>query len=150
MGKKRRVSDAETSPELSFVVGGTLNTIVLRGAEEELQHIPVDTAAFLEDKRVVRSSNMDQITFSKNVVFKVTLDFAEAMACIPEIAVRETTDWMLMSCPGTHAYFSTVDQRLLLQQCRASLQSNIPELEYPIVLVLRFDDDQWVVERAVR
>ncbi|CAJ1031895.1 hypothetical protein, conserved [Leishmania lindenbergi] len=149
MGKKKRGSDVETAPELSFVGGGVLNMIIFKGAEG-IQHITADTAAFLEDKRVIRSTNMDQVTFSPNIIFKVTLDFAEAMPCVPEIAVRETTDWMLLSCAGTHAYYSTVDQRLVLQQCKASLQSNIPELEYPISLVLRFDDDQWLVECARR
>lgn len=149
MGKSKSLNTAETSPELDFVRGGTLNTLIYKDGEE-LVCIPVDSAAFLEDKRAVRSSNMDQITFSKNVVFKVTLDFVEPMACTPEIAVRETTDWMLMSCPGTNAYYATVDQRLVLQQCKSSLQSNIPELAYPITLVLYLDDDQWLVERVLR
>ncbi|KAG5497144.1 hypothetical protein GH5_01680 [Leishmania sp. Ghana 2012 LV757] len=149
MGRKKRVSDVETAPELSFVQGGALNMIILKGAEG-IQQVPVDTAAFLEDKRVVRSAHMDAVTFSQNVIFKVTLDFVEAMACIPETAVRETTDWMLLSCAGAHAYYSTVDQRLVLQQCKTSLQSSIPELEFPISVVLRFDSDQWVVERVVR
>ncbi|KPA74535.1 hypothetical protein ABB37_09187 [Leptomonas pyrrhocoris] len=149
MGKRKNLSTAETSPELDFVRGGTLNTIVYREGEE-LQRLPVDSAAFLEDKRAVRSSNMDQITFSKNIVFKVTLDFVEPMACMPEIAVRETTDWMLMTCPGTSAYYATVDQRLVLQQCQSSLQSNIPELTYPITIILYLDDDQWLVERVLR
>ncbi|CAG9579471.1 hypothetical_protein_-_conserved [Leishmania major strain Friedlin] len=149
MGRKKRASDVETTPELSFVQGGVLNTIIVKGAEE-MQQIAVDTTAFLEDKRVVRSTNMDQVTFSQNAIFKVTLDFAEAMPCIPETAVRESTDWMLLSCTGNHAHYSTVDQRLILQQCKASLQSNIPELEFPVYLVLRFDDDEWVVERIIR
>ncbi|GET91293.1 hypothetical protein, conserved [Leishmania tarentolae] len=149
MGKKKRANDVETAPELRFVRGGVLNTIIFKGAEG-MQQIAVDSAAFLEDKRVVRSTNMDQVVFSPNVIFKVTLDFAEAMPCMAEIAVRETTDWMLLSCPGNHAHYSTVDQRLVLQQCKAALQSNIPELEFPIYLILRLDDDQWVVERAMR
>ncbi|KAK7197549.1 hypothetical protein NESM_000704900 [Novymonas esmeraldas] len=150
MGKKaKHVSEVEAPPELSFVQGGTLNTILLKGPEE-IQQLAVDSAAFLEDRRAVRSTNMDQVTFSKSVVFKVTLDFMEAMPCIPEIAVRETTDWMLLSCPGTHAHYSTMDQRLVLQQCTAALQSNIPELEFPITVVLRLDDDQWLVERVMR
>ncbi|KPI85703.1 hypothetical protein ABL78_5235 [Leptomonas seymouri] len=149
MGKRRNLNMADTSPDLDFVRGGTLNTIIYRDGEE-LQQLPVDSADFLEDKRAVRSTNMDQVTFSKNIVFKVTLDFVEPMACTPEIAVRETTDWMLMSCPGTNAYYATVDQRLVLQQCKSSLQSNIPELEFPITIVLYLDDDQWLVERVLR
>ncbi|KAG5497728.1 hypothetical protein JKF63_03994 [Porcisia hertigi] len=149
MGKKKHASGLETIPELRFVQGGLLNMILFNGANE-IQKIAVDSPAFLEDKRVVRSTNMDQVTFSKNIIFKVTLDFAEAMPCIPDIAVRETTDWMLLSCAGTHAYYSTVDQRLVLQQCKASLQSNIPELEFPVSLTLRFDDDEWLVERVTR
>ncbi|KAG5471508.1 hypothetical protein LSCM1_01601 [Leishmania martiniquensis] len=149
MGKKKHMSDVETTPELSFVQGGVLNMILIKGPEG-MQKMAVDTTAFLEDKRVVRSAHMDTVTFSHNTVFKVTLDFAEAMPCIPEIAVRETTDWMLLSCSGAHAYYSTVDQRLVLQQCRTSLVSNTPELQFPICVVLRFDSDQWLVERVTR
>jgi len=150
MGRRgRRVSELETLPEFSFVSGGVLNTILLK-SKDELERIAVDSPAFLEDRRIVRSANMDQITFAKECVFKVTLDFVEPIECIPETAARETTDWMLCSCIGTNARYAKVDQRLVLDRCTTSLQSNIRPLEVPFMLILYFEDDEWLVERVLR
>lgn len=150
MGRRgRRVSELETLPEFSFVKGGLLNVILLN-AKDELEKVDANTNAFLDDKRVVRSTNMDQTTFVKDCVFKVTLDFVEPMECIPETAARETTDWMLCSCSGANAYYAKVDQRLVLQRCTASLQSNIRQLEVPFMLILYYEDEEWLVERMLR
>lgn len=150
MGRKRHATTLETTPDLAFVSKGVLNMILMKGDGDELMSIETSTQAFLDDRRLVKSSNMDQILFQKQCTFKVTLEFMEAMMCIPETAVRESTDWVLCSCSGANTYYSKVEERLVLQQCQVVLQSNIEELEDPFILVLLHDEDQWVVERVLR
>lgn len=145
MGSKRRV---ETSPALAFIKQGILNTIVYHG-KEGIEAISTADAAFLEDERIVRSANMDHVNFRGTCVFKVTLDFVEPMECVEATAVRESTDWVLCSCSGTHAIYSKVDQRLVLQQCKVSTMSTVEELSMPFVIYLLLDDDEWVVERIL-
>lgn len=148
MGKKKQ-TPLETTPDLSFVSKGILNMIVVKTADELIQ-IPVNSDEFLDDRRIVKTSNMDQVVFQKNCNFKVTLEFMESMMCIPDSAVRESTDWVLCSCSGANAFYSKIEQRLVLQQCNVTLQSNIEQLEDPFILVLLREDDEWLVERVLR
>lgn len=148
MGKKKATT-LETTPDLAFVKSGLLNMIVYKDKEDPVA-VQADSSAFLEDARLVKTSNMDHVIFNNKCTFKVTLDFLEPMECIPEIAVRESTDWILCTCSGQDAFFSKVEQRLVLQRCAVALQSNIQELVVPFVLVLFLDDDEWVVERVLR
>ncbi|CAD2213494.1 hypothetical protein AGDE_01271 [Angomonas deanei] len=148
MAKKKK-TNLETTPDLAFVKSGDLNVIIFKTKEEQIP-ISVTSEEFLEDKRIIKSSNMDQVTFNKDTIFKATLDFIEPVNCVVETAVRESTDWMLCSCVGTNAFYSKVEKRLVLQQCTMSLQSTVRELEAPFIIVLYFDDDQWIVERVLR
>lgn len=93
MGKKKS-SALETTPDLSFVSSGKLNMLLLKSGSE-IERIPVESEEFLEDNRVIKGSNMEQVTFNSNSSFKVTLEFLESMMCMSETAVRETTDWVL-------------------------------------------------------
>lgn len=148
MGKKK--TSLETTPELAFAKSGRLNVIVHKPKEGAGVAVETNSAAFLEDKRIIKSANMDQITF-KDCVFKVTLDFLEPMECIEETAVRESTDWVLCSCAGVNSFYSKVEERLVLQQCTVSTQSNVQPLVDPFILVLKLEDgDDWVVERVLR
>lgn len=149
MGKKRKETTLETVPELNFVSKGILNMILVKSGDE-WERIPVDSEEFLEDRRIVKTSNMDQVLFQKMCTFKVTLEFIDSLMCIPETAVRESTDWVLCSCTGGNAFYSKVEQRLVLQQCTVALQSNVRPLEDPFILVLLRDEDEWLVERVLR
>lgn len=150
MSKKSKLATTlETTPDLSFVKSGLMNMIVHRDQEGGCVRIAADSDAFLEDKRIVKSSTMDQVTF-KDCSFKVTLDFLEPIECTYETAVRETTDWMLCSCQAANAFYSKVEKRLVLRNCITSLQSTIMDLEDPFILVLLRDDDEWLVERVLR
>jgi len=124
--------------------------MILLKSTEGVERIAVDSANFLDNRRIVRNANMDQITFAKECVFKVTLDFVEPMECIAETAARETTDWMLCSCAGENARYAKVDQRLILDRCTTSLQSNIRQFEVPFMLILYYEDEEWLVERILR
>ncbi|KEG06157.1 hypothetical protein DQ04_15591010 [Trypanosoma grayi] len=150
MGRRRVSVSVETTPDLAFVKKGMLNMLLYTNKEGECVRVPVDTLAFLEDRRFVKSRSMDQVTFTGDCVFKATLEFLEPMACIEETAVRESTDWVLCSCKGSAALYSTVEKRLVLQQCVVCLQSNIPELVDPFILVLELQEGEWLVERALR
>ncbi|EPY32864.1 hypothetical protein STCU_01023 [Strigomonas culicis] len=150
MGKKKNETSLETTPDLSFVKSGKLNTIVYKSKDDDPLPIAADSEAFLEDRRIIKTSNMDQVIFNKESVFKVTLDFLEPLECVAETAVRETTDWMLCSCQGANAFYSKVEKRLVLQKCGTCLQSSVRELEVSFIVVLRFDDDEWLVERVLR
>lgn len=148
MGRKK--TSLETTPELAFVKSGRLNMIVFKPKEGPGVVVETNSADFLEDRRIVKTSNMDQIVF-KDCVFKVTLDFLEPMECVEETAVRESTDWVLCSCAAAHSFYSKLEKRLVLQQCTVSTQSNVAPLVEPFILVLMLeDDDEWVVERVVR
>lgn len=149
MGRRKATSCLETTPDLSFVASGLLNMVIFKSGDE-LVRIAVDSEEYLEDRRIIKTSTMDQVVFNQNCTFKVTLEFIESKMCIPETAVRESTDWVLCTCNGTNAFFSKSEQRLVLQHCMVTLQSNIEELEDPFILVLVQDDDQWVVERVLR
>eukprot|EP00796_Vickermania_ingenoplastis_P009711 gene9711-6807_t len=138
-----------TTPDLAFVAKGILNMILMQGGDE-LVRIPSDSEEFLEDRRIVKSSTMDQVVFQKNCTFKVTLEFLESMMCIPETAVRESTDWVLCSCNGANTFYSKIEQRLVLQQCSVTLESNIEELEDPFILVLLRDDDEWIRYKGLK
>lgn len=149
MGKKKFAFTLEATPELEFVEKGALNLILVKIGDDLVQ-IPLDSNDFLEDRRIVKNSNMDQVLFQKTCTFKVTLEFFESMMCIPETAVRESTDWVLCSCSGANAFYSKIEQRLVLQQCTVTLQSNIEQLEDPFILVLLKEEDEWLVERVLR
>lgn len=149
MGKKKPAHTLETTSDLAFVSKGTLNMILVKNGDDLLQ-LPVNSNEFLEDRRIVKTSNMDQVVFQKTCTFKVTLEFFESMMCIPETAVRESTDWVLCSCSGANAFYSKIEQRLVLQQCTVTLLSNIEQLEDPFILVLLKEDDEWLVERVLR
>jgi hypothetical protein len=136
----------ETPKPLKFIKGGRLNMLVIRHGKE-VEKVDADSAQFLANEATVRSSGMDVITFQQNVVFKVTLDFGEARSSVAETAVRETTDWILMSCMGNMAVFNRTEERLVLQQCVAAIGTTVPELEKPIGIVLRFNDDEWLVDK---
>ncbi|PWV12683.1 hypothetical protein C3747_49g176 [Trypanosoma cruzi] len=150
MGKGREAVTLETTPDLNFVKSGHLNMLIYTNKEGEQVKVPVNSLEFLEDRRVVRSRSMDQVNFNNDCVFKVTLEFIEPMACLEETAVRELTDWVLCSCRGHASFYSPVEKRLVLQQCFVCLQSNIPELLDPFILVLYLEKDQWLVERVLR
>lgn len=146
---RKKTTSLETTPELSFVKSGRLNMIVHKPKERDPVKIETDSSAFLEDARIVRNTNMDQVTF-KDCVFKVTLDFLEPMMCLEETAVRESTDWVLCSCAAANSFYSKVEERLVLQQCTVSLLSNVAPLVNPFILVLMLEDgDEWVVERVL-
>lgn len=150
MGKKKNETSLETTPDLAFVKSGKLNTIIYKPKEGDPIAIAADSEQFLEDKRLIKTSNMDQVIFNKETVFKMTLDFLDPLECVAETAVRETTDWMLCSCVGTNAFYSKVEKRLVLQKCSTCLQSSVRELEMPFIIVLLLDDDEWLVERVLR
>ncbi|RNF04114.1 hypothetical protein TraAM80_05349 [Trypanosoma rangeli] len=150
MGKRREAAALETTPDLAFIKKGYLNMLIHTSKEGERTTVPVDSLAFLEDPRVVRSRSMDQVNFHRECVFKATLEFVEPVMCLEETAVRESTDWVLCSCGGHAAFYSPVEQRLVLQQCVVCLQSNVPELVDPFVLVLYLEGGHWLVERVLR
>ncbi|ORC84492.1 uncharacterized protein TM35_000441480 [Trypanosoma theileri] len=150
MGKRRSSISVETTPDLAFIKKGHLNMLIYTSKEMGAVRVPVDSLDFLEDTRLVRNKSMDQINFSNDCVFKVTLEFIESMPCMEETAVRESTDWVLCSCKGSTAFYSPVEKRLVLQQCFVCVQSNIPELEAPFILVLYLEENEWLVERALR
>jgi hypothetical protein len=138
----------QTSEDLKFVKSGRMNMIVLV-KDKDVTKIDVSSDAFLQNPLVTRSSTMDQVMFQPNVVFKLTVDFKKTFACV-ETAVRESTDWVLCSCSGGMAYYNKTEERLVLQQCVVSIQSTIEEMSKPFVAVLKLDDDEWVLERAIR
>ncbi|CCW65446.1 unnamed protein product [Phytomonas sp. EM1] len=146
MGRKK--TSLETSPDLDFIKSGHLSMVIYR-EKEELTRIPSEPNSLLSEPRIIRAANMDNITF-KDCVFKITLDFVEPMECMEETAVRETTDWVLCSCNAGDAFYSKTEERLVLQQCKVSLKSNVPQLVAPFIVVLCFKDDEWVVERVLR
>ncbi|RNF27333.1 uncharacterized protein Tco025E_00403 [Trypanosoma conorhini] len=150
MGRRRGAAALEATPDLAFVKQGHLNMLIHISKEGERTTVPVDSLGFLEDPRVVRGRSMDQVNFNGDCVFKVTLEFVEQMACLEETAVRESTDWVLCSCSGQAAFYSPVEQRLVLQHCVVCLQSNIPELVDPFILVLYLEGHRWLVERVLR
>lgn len=139
----------ETSKDLNFIKYGKLNMLCIRNGKD-VEKVAADTPAFLNDERVVKGLGMDLVTFQPNVVFKVTLDFKKPLPCVEGTAVREGTDWVLCSCMGSMAHFNKVEERLVLQQCVVSIQSNVDPLVAPFHLVLFFDDDEWQVERVYR
>lgn len=138
----------ETSEDLKFVKSGRLNMIILL-QNKEVSKIDVGSDAFLTNATIVRSTTMDQIMFQQNCVFKLTVDFKKVLPCV-ETAVRESTDWVLCSCPGPMAYYNRVEERLVLQQCVVSIQSTVEEMSRPFIAVLKLEDDEWVLERALR
>jgi hypothetical protein len=138
----------ETSEDLKFIKGGKLNMIILV-QNKECTKIDTSSAAFLTNPNLLRSSTMDQLMFQPHCVFKITVDFKRVLPCT-ETAVRESTDWVLCSCPGSMAYFNKTEERLVLQQCVVSIQSTVEEMARPFVAVLKLDDDEWVLERAIR
>jgi hypothetical protein len=138
----------QTSEDLKFIKSGRMNMVVLV-KDKEVTKIDVSSDAFLAHPLVLRSSTMDQIMFQPNVVFKLTIDFKRTLPCI-ETAVRESTDWVLCSCSGGMAYYNKTEERLVLQQCVVSIQSTVEEMSKPFVAVLKLDDDEWILERAIR
>ncbi|CCW69640.1 unnamed protein product [Phytomonas sp. Hart1] len=139
----------ETTPDLDFIKGGRLNMVIHR-EKEDFTPISTEPDCFFNDKRIIRAENMDNVTF-KDCVFKVTLDFMMPIECMEETAVRETTDWVLCSCSATDAFYSKTEARLVLQQCRVSLKSNVQKLTTPFIMILCFKEkDVWVVERVLR
>ena len=147
MGKEDRI---QAPKELKFLRHGRLNLLVLRQGKS-VEKIDVDTPAFLSDERVVKASGMDTITFQPNCVFKVTLDFKEPLLCVSDDAVREATDWVLMSCMGGTASFNRTEERLVLQYCSACVGSTVAELQQPVNMTLRFtEDNEWIVEKCYR
>lgn len=136
-------------PQLKFITGGRLNMVVLR-ANKEVSKIDASTTDFLQNRSIVKHDTMDRVTFLPCAVFKVTLDFKREQLCILETSNRETTDWVLMSCMGGNAAYDKTTQRLLLQQCAVCLQTNIPDLVMPVGLVLKFKEDEWIVEQVCR
>jgi hypothetical protein len=145
MGKDR----CETTPDLSFVKGGRLNMIILQ-QNKECTKLDASSGAFLASPVIVKSSTMDQVTFHANCVFKLTVDFKKTLPCVAETAVRESTDWVLCSCPGPMAYYNKVEDRLVLQQCVVTVQSNVDQMQRPFGAVLKLDDDEWVIEKVYR
>lgn len=139
----------ETSEELKFFKSGKLNMVLVVQKDKELTKIDTSSDAFLSNSSIIRSNSMDQIMFQPNCIFKVTIDFKKVFPCT-ETAVRESTDWVLCSCPGAMAYYNKTEERLVLQQCVVSIQSTIEELSKPFIAVLKFDDDEWILERALR
>lgn len=138
----------QTSDDLKFIKSGRMNMLIIV-KDKEVTKIDCSSDAFLLNPLVTRSSTMDQVMFQPNVVFKLTVDFKRTFACV-ETAVRESTDWVLCSCGGGMAYFNKTEERLVLQQCVVSIQSTIDEMSKPFVAVLKLDDDEWVLERAIR
>eukprot|EP00744_Colponema_vietnamica_P005124 GILI01007536.1.p1 GENE.GILI01007536.1~~GILI01007536.1.p1 ORF type:complete len:158 (-),score=13.84 GILI01007536.1:54-491(-) len=136
-------------PQLKYITGGRLNMVVLR-ANKEVSRIDTSSNLFLGDRSIVKHDTMDRVSFLPCAVFKVTLDFKKEQLCLLETSNRETTDWVLMSCMGNNAFYDKTTQRLLLQQCAVCLQTNVPDLIMPVGLVLRFDDDEWIVEQVCR
>ena len=150
MGKEDRI---QTTKDLKFVRHGRLNLLSLR-LGKSVEKVDVDTPAFLADERVVKATGMDTITFQPNCVFKVTLDFKEPMLCVMDehsTAVREATDWVLVSCMGNTASFNRTEERLILQFCTACIGSNVAPLLQPVHLALKFtEDNEWIVEKVYR
>lgn len=138
----------ETSDDLKFFKGGKLNMVILV-QNKDVTKLDTSSHAFLSNPSIVRTSTMDQVMFQPNCIFKLTVDFKRVLACV-ETAVREGTDWVLCSCPGPMAYYNKTEERLVLQQCVVSTQSTVDELSKPFIAVLRLDDDEWVLERALR
>lgn len=136
-------------PQLKFITSGRLNMVVLR-ANKEVTRIDASTTDFLHNRSIVKQDTMDRVSFLPCAVFKVTLEFKREQLCILETSNRETTDWVLMSCMGNNAFYDKTTQRLLLQQCAVCLQTNIPDLVMPVGLVLKFNDDEWIVEQVCR
>lgn len=136
--------------ELNFVKCGKLNLIALRNGKD-VEKVATDSVEFLPNPRVVRSGGvmLDVVTFQPHCVFKVTLGFKRPLPCT-ETSARESTDWVLVSCLGTMAHYNRVEERLVLQQCVVSLQSNVEPLRGPLQMVLAFDEDEWVVEKIFR
>jgi len=124
--------------------------IVLRQANKEVVRIDCSSPAFLQNPTLVRSTTMDQILFQPNCVFKVTLDFKKSLPCVEGTAVRESTDWVLCSCLGQTTHYNKTDETLTMAQCVVTVQSNVDELTTPFSLTLRFDEEEWVVERVFR
>ncbi|KAG8344429.1 hypothetical protein ERJ75_000352200 [Trypanosoma vivax] len=150
MGKGHGSTAVEVPPELAFIKQGHLNMLLLVGKDGEAERIPTGNLSFMNDPRVVRNRSMDQVNFNGDCAFKVTLEFRDAVACVEETAVRETTDWVLCSSRGNNAFYSPVEKRLVLQNCTVCLQSNVPALVDPFTIVLCLQDDVWQVERVLR
>lgn len=146
---KAKAEKVETSADLKFIKSGRLNMVILT-QNKECTKIDVSSDAFLSNSLLIRANTMDQILFQPHCVFKLTLDLKQIMPCVAETAVRESTDWILCSCSGQMAHYQKLENRLVLQQCVVSLQSTIEELSRPFVAVLKLDDDEWVLERALR
>lgn len=140
----------DTPKELKFIKSGMLNMVCIRNGKD-VDKVACDTDQIINDIRITRPGGvmLDVVTFQPNCVFKVTLDFKHALPCI-ESSARESTDWVLCACMGGTAHYNRVEERLVLQQCVVSLQSNVDPLVTPFNLVLKFDEDCWEVERIYR
>eukprot|EP00760_Papus_ankaliazontas_P028701 PhM_4_TR3868/c0_g1_i1/m.52614 len=135
--------------DFSFVKAGTLNMVLLRNGRE-CEKIPIES--FLMSDQSVRTSSIDGITFREHVVFKFTLEFKPNQPCLEETAVRENTDWVLASCPGTYAQFNKVEERLIFQACRVCILSTVAGLEDQFCCSFRLDGvkGEWVLDMIWR
>ena len=136
----------KTPPEFDFVVSGRLHMICVRNGKE-VEKVDADSAAFLTNPNVVKSTTMDAVSFLPNVIFKVTLDFKEPLPCIEGSSAREQTNWVLCSGAGMWASYNRTDEKLLLQQCTVTTFSNVSELQNPFHLLLKLKEDEWLVEK---
>lgn len=135
--------------DLAFVKNGRLNVIAVRNGKS-VEAVACDSTLFLGNALVVRTQSMDMVTFHPNVVFKVTLDFSETLQCAPNSFGRETSDWILLSCSGQNASYNANEERLTLLYCMACIESKVEAFLRPVNLVLKFDEDCWIVEKVYR
>ena len=159
--------------ELKFIKHGRLNLLALKEGKN-CERVDTDTHAFLSDPRIIKTSSMESVTFQPNCVFKVTLDFREPMVCsfdhqggrggggggvaagfgadFMSAAVRESTDWMLMSCIGNQVAYNKMEQRLVLFNATPCVGSVIRELMiHPVNIQLKFTEDgDWIADEVWR
>ena len=134
-----------------YISRGKLNMICLRH-DREVTQIDTSTQDFLTNASIVRGQSLDAINFVPNAIFKVTIDFKESKETInfgdgERTSLRETTDWLLTGCSGQFAFYDKNVQRLVLQRC-ASVTSCIADMQAPLTIILKFDEDEWVAERV--
>lgn len=137
----------ENRKSFAYISRGKLN-MICSIQNRELIQIPdaSSTQNFLNDSSITRQTTLDLITFQPHAHFKVTLDFKETQECRWPFT-RETTDWVLFSCPGEQVFYDRNAERLVLQRCLACT-SRSADMAVPLTIILKFDEDEWVAERV--
>lgn len=114
---------------------------------KETEQVSFEPSFLLTNEATVRASGMDAVIFHPNVVFKVTLEFRKSLPCLPG-STRETTDWVLLT--SMDALFNKTEECLLLQRCEVRTLTNVEKMQHPVQIALRWDEDEWIVERVFR